>query len=196
MIFKLNVLKKIKNGSVCVAYRSWNKLSIQVGKTLRTSVGVLQFTNIKEVQLKSITTKHAREAGYSHLDELLAELSRWPASKVFRVEFKLIGADPRLKLQLKKTISEVEMKTVLLKLKSFDERAKSGPWTKQVMKILLNNPGVASKKLAPMMGIHDKLKFKLQVRKLKELGLTISLGTGYKLSPHGVRVLSFIVRSK
>jgi hypothetical protein len=35
----------------------------------------------------------------------------------------------------------------------------------------------------------EKMPFKLDVRKLKELGLTESLTTGYRLSPRGWSVL-------
>jgi hypothetical protein len=38
----------------------------------------------------------------------------------------------------------------------------------------------------------DQLPFKVQVRKLKALGLTESLDIGYRLSPRGVAVLAFV----
>jgi hypothetical protein len=38
----------------------------------------------------------------------------------------------------------------------------------------------------------DTPGFKRRVRQLKELGLTESLETGYRLSPHGERVLSHL----
>jgi hypothetical protein len=40
----------------------------------------------------------------------------------------------------------------------------------------------------------EKLAFKSRVRKLKALGLTVSLDTGYRLSPRGESVLERIVR--
>jgi hypothetical protein len=39
--------------------------------------------------------------------------------------------------------------------------------------------------LAPGLGWPELAPFKLHVRKLKELGLTISLPVGYELSPRG-----------
>ena len=42
--------------------------------------------------------------------------------------------------------------------------------------------------LAERLG-RDKLPFKADVRKLKNIGLTESLGTGYRLSPRGKTVL-------
>ena len=42
--------------------------------------------------------------------------------------------------------------------------------------------------LAPLLG-RERLPFKRDVRKLKELGLTESLEVGYRLSPRGRAVL-------
>jgi hypothetical protein len=46
------------------------------------------------------------------------------------------------------------------------------------------NPARRAGDLAPQMN-QELLAFKLNVRKLKNLGLTISLGTGYEISPRG-----------
>jgi biotin operon repressor len=45
-------------------------------------------------------------------------------------------------------------------------------------------PGVSAAELAGRLG-RDRASFKADVRKLKELGLTESLRTGYRLSPRG-----------
>jgi hypothetical protein len=49
-------------------------------------------------------------------------------------------------------------------------------------------PGIVSTKLAERVG-QERQAFKLNVRKLKELGLTESLDVGYRLSPRGEAVL-------
>lgn len=38
----------------------------------------------------------------------------------------------------------------------------------------------------------DQAKLKLNIRKLKNLGLTISLGTGYQISPRGKALIAKI----
>jgi hypothetical protein len=43
--------------------------------------------------------------------------------------------------------------------------------------------------LADVLG-RERLDFKTDVRKLKNLGLTISLGVGYRLSPRGAAYLA------
>jgi hypothetical protein len=55
--------------------------------------------------------------------------------------------------------------------------------------MVATRPGVRAELLARQAGM-DKPDFKSRVRNLKGLGLTISLGTGYRISPRGTAVLS------
>ncbi|WP_343389194.1 hypothetical protein [Candidatus Amarobacter glycogenicus] len=52
------------------------------------------------------------------------------------------------------------------------------------LNLIAANPAVRAGDLAPQLG-QEILAFKLNVRKLKNLGLTLSLGTGYRLSSRG-----------
>jgi hypothetical protein len=53
-----------------------------------------------------------------------------------------------------------------------------------VLRLIEENPGVVARLLAPETGM-PLPDFKLNVRKLKALGLTISLERGYELSELG-----------
>ncbi|RVX45669.1 hypothetical protein EDD27_8482 [Nonomuraea polychroma] len=66
-----------------------------------------------------------------------------------------------------------------------------GPWAVRTLRLIAERPGVRAADLAPAVG-QDLARFKLNVRKLKALGLTISLETGYRLSPRGQAYLSSI----
>jgi Mn-dependent DtxR family transcriptional regulator len=59
-----------------------------------------------------------------------------------------------------------------------------GPWTRPTLELIAKNPGTRAADLAPQLQ-QERLPFKANVRKLKELGLTISLERGYELSPRG-----------
>lgn len=74
-----------------------------------------------------------------------------------------------------------------------DERA-AAPWTRQALELIGNRPGTRAAELAPTFG-WDTASFKGQVRKLKALGLTLSLETGYRLSPRGMQLLDEISQS-
>jgi hypothetical protein len=63
-----------------------------------------------------------------------------------------------------------------------------GPWTYEVLRAIGDNPGLRAPDLAASFG-RETLPFKRDVRKLKELGLTISLEIGYRLSERGEAVL-------
>jgi hypothetical protein len=74
------------------------------------------------------------------------------------------------------------------RLQRLDAASTHGPWTWQTLELIAGNPGVRAEDLAASVG-REKMPFKLDVRKLKELGLTESLTTGYRLSPRGESLL-------
>ncbi len=58
-----------------------------------------------------------------------------------------------------------------------------------MLRTIHDRPGVRAADLAVDFG-RERAAFKLDVRKLKELGLTESLSTGYRLSPRGRALLA------
>ncbi|TQK31854.1 hypothetical protein FBY28_4899 [Arthrobacter sp. SLBN-53] len=62
--------------------------------------------------------------------------------------------------------------------------AQVGPPAGQGRHLIGDNEGVRAPDLAARVGT-DTARVKRRVRQLKGLGLTISLGTGYRLSPRG-----------
>ena len=190
MIFRKEFLSKIEMGAVTIAYRRWKKLSVKVGGTLKTSIGVLQFTGIKKVSQSSLSESDAKRAGFDDLESLLKEMNSRTEGQIYKIQFKLIGKDPRLTLQTQ--VSAKDLKALIEKLKKMDKLSHRGPWIQKLLKLINKYPGVSSRELAQLIDYKDTLKFKLQVRKLKALGLTISLGTGYKLSPRGKKILSLL----
>ena len=62
------------------------------------------------------------------------------------------------------------------------------PWTTATLELIDRRPATRAGDLAPQlsMALRD---FKANVRKLKALGLTESLKTGYRLSPRGAALL-------
>ena len=62
-----------------------------------------------------------------------------------------------------------------------------------MLEIIDSHPAVRAGDLCGMAG-QERLPFKLNVRKLKALGLTESLEVGYRLSPRGVALLDWLRR--
>ena len=65
------------------------------------------------------------------------------------------------------------------------------PWTRQTLDQIEGHRGAVSHTLAAAIGL-ETAPFKANVRKLKTLGLTISLETGYELSPRGHALLDHL----
>ncbi len=66
-----------------------------------------------------------------------------------------------------------------------------GPWTLAVLRAIRANPERRAGDLAAELRA-PRLPFKVDVRKLKELGLTESLPIGYRLSARGAAVLAHL----
>lgn len=180
MLFKAPLLELIKKKKVTLAFRRWTKPTVKAGGELKTPIGVLAIHKIEPIKLFDITEKEAKLAGVE-LEPLLKELKS-REGKVYKISFSYKGADPRIKLREDDDLSEDEFTKIRAKL------TKMGPWTIQFLKLLQKYPGVRATELAQKIGM-ETLKFKTDVRKLKNLGLTISLGTGYKVSPRGLKFL-------
>jgi hypothetical protein len=71
------------------------------------------------------------------------------------------------------------------------DRAK--PWTLEVLRLIRRRPRVAASRLAISLK-RPTLEFKVDVRKLKKLGLTQSFEVGYELSPRGRAYLDAVSR--
>ncbi len=74
------------------------------------------------------------------------------------------------------------------RLARLDKAGKDDAWTGNVLALIARHPAVRAGDLAAQLGWETQA-FKIRVRKLKELGLTESLETGYRLSPRGAAYL-------
>ena len=139
-----------------------------------------------------ITDADAVASGYPSAAALVADLrgdpgtrrctgsaSTWP-----RAPIRATSSPPTAEL------SEEDRAELDRRLDRLDKASKHGPWTRQVLELIAAHPAVRAGDLAPQAGRDELQDFKLDVRKLKGLGLTISLGVGYRLSPRGEAYLA------
>ena len=82
------------------------------------------------------------------------------------------------------SLSPAERATIDARLARFDAASRHGAWTSEVLRLIAERPGTRAPDLAAGRGL-ETARFKADVRKLKELGLTESLEVGYRLSPRG-----------
>jgi hypothetical protein len=188
MLFPRKVLDAIRDGHVDLAFRRWERPRVRPGTRLRTAVGVLEMGSVEVVPRSAIGEDEARRAGFPSRKELLAVLDKRGLGEIHRIELRYAGADPRVELRHQAKPSKAELDEIARRLEQFDATSRHGPWTRAVLELIATRPETRAAELATEMG-REKLPFKRDVRKLKELGLTESLNPGYRLSPRGKAVL-------
>jgi len=188
MLFRKKFLDGIQAGEVTLAYRRWRRPTVRSGGTLLTPAGQLSIASVEPVSMGQISNADARRAGYGNREELLGELLRKAGGEVYRIELGPLRADPRIALRQSGLVDEGDLRTLRGRLRRFDAHAPEGPWTRRTLEALRTSPGVRAADVCGLVG-QGKERFKLNVRKLKALGLTESLGTGYRLSPRGEALL-------
>jgi len=183
--FEQRLRDGIHSGAIVLAFRRWKRSQVVAGRRYRTGTDMVEVESVEVVEPSSVDAAQAREAGYASVGELLADLRGDPASPVYRIRLRRIGGpDPRDELARAATLTEADAAAITAKLARMDRSSSRGPWTGAVLALIADRPGVVSTILAEAMG-WERQDFKLHVRRLKELGLTVSLESGYRLSPRG-----------
>jgi hypothetical protein len=182
VLFRQDVMRRIGDGEVTLAFRRWRRPTVKAGGTLRTRVGVLAIESVDVVDEDEVTDAEARRAGAESREAVLRE---GPQERpLYRIEFRLAGPDPRIALRERSDISPGERAEIDARLARLDAASRHGPWTRKVLALIAERPGTRAPDLAASLG-RETAPFKADVRKLKELGLTESLQIGYRLSPRG-----------
>lgn len=137
------------------------------------------------VEPESIDDQDARRAGYASAAELAADLRGDQTLPLYRIEFRAVHApDPRDVLAADDRLTGADVTEIDRRLERLDRTSSSGPWTDATLAAIAARPATRAADLAVDLG-RERLAFKRDVRKLKALGLTLSLEVGYRLSPRG-----------
>lgn len=191
MLFKKEFLTLIEQGKVQTAFRKWRRPSVSESGTLLTSVGQLRIKSIEQIKYEQITDDEILNAGYKNRAELDKEFSFKEEGDIYKIQFEFEQADPRIELSENTDISDNEMNEIHNKLMRYDSHGKVKNWTLKILETIHVEPGKNAVDYAAKLG-YEKEWFKLNIRKLKNLGLTISLTDGYDISPRGKVVLKKI----
>lgn len=197
MLFKEIHLKGIKTGKISLAFRFWKKAAVKKGSLIKTSIGVVEITAVTIVDATQITNTDANRAGYATRDELLQALYAFndTGGNIYKLGVRYGFEDPRLALRKQTTLTPEEKTILLEKLKRLDTYSKHGAWTQKILTAIKNHPRRRAIDLASLTG-YEKEWLKLNIRKLKNLGLTISHEVGYELSPLGQVLFKKTTREK
>lgn len=185
MLFESKYVPGIQSGTITLTFRRWKRPQAVAGNTYRTIAGRLLVEDVAIVAASDIPDSEAAIAGFPDAATLVARLRGEPDLPIYRVRFRhLPEPDPRDELAAAAEVSAGERADLAQRLARLDRASATGPWTAATLDLIAGNPAVRAGDLAPRVG-QGLPEFKLNVRKLKNLGLTISLGTGYRLSPRG-----------
>ena len=177
MLIRVITLKQIKAGKVTLAFRRWRKPTVKSGGTLNTAIGQLAIDEVKKVSERSITKAQALAAGFESKAALVKELGGRDG-ELHRIKLSYAGTDPREAMREKQD----DLEPVLKRLN------RMGSWTKDVLQAIKQHPRLRAADLADKLDC-ERDWLKPNIRKLKNLGLTISHDIGYELSPRGKAVL-------
>jgi len=181
MLFSADSWPGIADGSITVTFRAWQRPQAKVGGRYRIAGMLIEVTALRQVAVADITADDAQKAGAAGVDALVKRLGT--TEPVWRVDFVYLGPDDRI--AKRNDTSADDVSAVISRLARLD---RNGAWTRTTLQLIDRYPGIVSTKLAERAG-QERPAFKLNVRKLKELGLTESLDVGYRLSPRGEAVL-------
>jgi hypothetical protein len=184
----------VADGSVTLAFRRWRRPDVRVGSEFRTVAGVVRVDAVSVVDPEAITDAEAVAAGHPDADRLRARLAPDTSLPTYRVVLSWAGADPRIALREDAVLSEDDVRAIDVRLERLDRASSHGPWTMATLDIIRRRPRTRAPDLAAELG-RERDPFKIDVRKLKNLGLTQSFEVGYALSPRGEAYLARTRRS-
>ena len=173
----------IRAGEVTVTFRNWRRPHAKAGNVYRLRPnGAIRVTDVRPAPLSSVEDEDAHRAGFPNAAALAAFLKVEDDAELTRVEFELV--DER---HLKRPPT-LDLPEVVKRLEATDRRS-AAPWTVEVLRLIEAHPATRAGDLAPTLG-WETPKFKANVRKLKALGLTQSLETGYRLTDLGAKAVA------
>jgi hypothetical protein len=184
MLFEQRFWAGMADGSVTLTYRRWQAPRAVAGRRHRVVGGMIEIDDVRVVPAGSVTESDARAAGYADVGALLDDLRGDPGLPLYRIAFHHAGDDPRDALAADATLAAADRAELDRRLDRLDAASSHGPWTADTLALIAAQPGVRAGDLAAELG-REREPFKIDVRKLKNLGLTISLEIGYELSPRG-----------
>ena len=190
LLFQKRFHAGLVDGSIWLTFRRWEKPHVRTGGRYRCHpIGVLEVDRVDRVPVQAITEDEARAAGFTSREELVAFMSNGPAgpvapdSEVWRVALHHGGDGDRVEIALDDQLSDEQVAALARRLDRL------GEWTVPTLRLIGRRPRVAASVLAKSLG-RERDPFKVDVRKLKRLGLTQSFEVGYELSPRGRALLA------
>lgn len=183
LLFTEDAIPAIRDGRLAVTWRLWKYAHVKAGKVYKTGFGgALHIDEVRLVRVGDVTDGDAVEAGFRDASSLVEFARSHTGAAVSAdtvlhcVRFHYVDEEPKK--------PELSLGEVTKRLERLDRASTHGAWTVATLQAIEASPAVAARYLAAELD-RPRDDFKIDVRKLKGLGLTVSLGTGYMLSELG-----------
>jgi hypothetical protein len=184
----------IERGEVDIIFRRWKRLQVLPGRVYRTAAGRLEVLAVDEVDPAAITDAEGVRSGARDGDDARSQLRGDDDWATYRIRVRAAsGPDPRSQLAADDALTEADVSEIDRRLDRLDRASSYGAWTMETLRLIEENPATLAADIAALVG-RERDPFKLDVRKLKGLGLTESLRVGYRLSPRGRAYLAATTR--
>jgi hypothetical protein len=191
VLFEKRLQQGLSDGSISVVFRRWRRPQVVAGRQYRSPIGMIEVEAVTPVS-GEIAAGDAQAAGYASIEALLRDVKGAEDGALYRVALhRSAAADPRTELAEHAELDAADLERLRRKLERLDA-ARPTPWTHATLRAIEACPGTRAGDLQVDLGWSDRLEFKLHVRKLKALGLTLSLRIGYCLSPRGAAYLKTV----
>ncbi len=191
MLFKQKHLAAIKSGKISLAFRKWKILSVKPNEIFKTEIGRMKIGSIQKIQLEDITNENAQKAGFTSDEALKKLLSEQKEGTIYEIEVSYLDDQKVVIVNEHGKLDQAEYLAIKEDLEMLDKKSKIGKWTRKTMQLIAENPHMKAADLAKLAR-KEKEWLKVNVRKLKSLGLTESHEPGYSLTVLGFRYLNSI----
>lgn len=186
MMLTTKVARAVASGEVTLAFRRWARPRVTAGSEFVSVAGLIRIESVHKIDPTTLTDDGARAAGATSVTDLIATFRGRDTDPIFRIELSWAGPDPRDIMSASEHLSDEDITEIGGALARLDRKE---PWTHDVLRLIADRPGTRAADLATILGLEPP-DMKLRVRKLKNLGLTRSLTTGYEISPRGAAWLA------
>lgn len=189
MLFQSRFHERIRSGEITCTVRLWLRPRVKAGGRYALGAGAIVVDRIREGSLDDITPALARRCGFASIVDALKTAKHGVGERVFVIDFHYDGRAGARAKPATGVVAVEELLKLAQKLDALDRRSRSGAWTHATLRAIAAKPAVRAANLARALG-RPRDDFKRDVRKLKNLGLTFSLETGYRLTPKGEALLA------
>lgn len=186
MMFTRPYKEAIAAGRVTTSFRNWKRPQVKVGGEYNIPpFGAIRVTGITTTTLSQTSTRAVLRSGHESVGDLTKLLKCSTDDPVFQVDFTYLGAEPVKQPNRSADLTRDELTELVARLDNYDKKS---PWAWRTLDLIHQHPATRAGDLAPRVG-QELPVFKRNVRKLKTLGLTLSLEVGYQLSERGSQLL-------